>query len=156
MARLALPDREIDALVAKGDALVRAGLTKKGQATLGVVPSPRSGRRTGLYNPQQRRGGSPRAIGISGTVYLSGKIGLDPATNQLVEGGTEAHTKRVMENLGAVLKEAGLLDLAELTKVHGIDGVYFPAGDVPPARSTVQVAALPRGARIEIDFLAVR
>lgn len=107
-------------------------------------------------------------VGISGTVYLSGQIGLDPATNQLVEGGTEAQTKRVMENLGAVLKEAGLgyanvvkttiymVDLAEFTKVNEIYGGYFPAGGVPPARSTVQVAALPRGARIEIDFVAVR
>ena len=107
-------------------------------------------------------------VGISGTVYLSGQIGLDPATNQLVEGGTEAQAKRVMENLGAVLKEAGLgyanvvkttiymVDLAEFTKVNEIYGGYFPAGGVPPARSTVQVAALPRGARIEIDFVAVR
>lgn len=49
-----------------------------------------------------------------------------------------------------------MVDLAELTKVHEILGGYVPAGDVPPARSTVQVAALPRGARIEIDFMAVR
>ena len=107
-------------------------------------------------------------VGIGGTVYLSGQIGLDPATNQMVEGGTEAQAKRVMENLGAVLKEAGLgyghvvkttiymVDLAEFTKVNEIYGTYFPAGSVPPARSTVQVAALPRGARIEIDFVAVR
>ncbi len=107
-------------------------------------------------------------VGIGGTVYLSGQIGLDPATNQMVEGGTEAQAKRVMENLGAVLKEAGLgyghvvkstiymVDLAEFAKVNEIYGTYFPAGSVPPARSTVQVAALPRGARIEIDFVAVR
>ena len=67
-----------------------------------------------------------------------------------------------------VLKEAGLgygnvvkttiymTDLAEFTKVNEIYGTYFPAGGVPPARSTVQVAALPRGARIEIDVVAVR
>ena len=107
-------------------------------------------------------------VGVSGTVYLSGQIGIDPATNQIVDGGTEAQAKRVMENLGAVLKEAGLgygnvvkttiymVDLAEFTKVNEIYGGYFPAGGVPPARSTVQVAALPRGARIEIDFVAVR
>lgn len=107
-------------------------------------------------------------VGTGGTVYLSGQIGLDPASGNLVDGGTEAQAKRVMENLGAVLKEAGLgyanvvkstiymVDLAEFAKVNEIYGTYFPAGGVPPARSTVQVAALPRGARIEIDFVAVR
>jgi 2-iminobutanoate/2-iminopropanoate deaminase len=107
-------------------------------------------------------------VGAGNAVYLSGQIGLDPATGQLVDGGTEAQAKRVMDNLGAVLKEAGLgfgdvvkttiymTDLAEFTKVNEIYGTYFPAGGVPPARSTVQVAALPRGARIEIDFVAVR
>jgi 2-iminobutanoate/2-iminopropanoate deaminase len=107
-------------------------------------------------------------VGAGNAVYLSGQIGLDPASNQLVEGGTEAQAKRVMENLGAVLKEAGLgygdvvkttiymTDLAEFAKVNEIYGTYFPSGGVPPARSTVQVAALPRGARIEIDFVAVR
>lgn len=107
-------------------------------------------------------------VGVGETVYLSGQIGLDPASNQIVEGGTEVQTKRVMDNLGAVLKEAGLgfgnvvkttiymVDLAEFTKVNEIYGSYFPAGGVPPARSTVQVAALPRGARIEIDVVAVR
>jgi 2-iminobutanoate/2-iminopropanoate deaminase len=107
-------------------------------------------------------------VGAGGTVYLSGQIGLDPASGNLVDGGTEAQAKRVMENLGAVLTEAGLgygnvvkatiymVDLAEFAKVNEIYGTYFPAGGVPPARSTVQVAALPRGARIEIDFVAVR
>lgn len=107
-------------------------------------------------------------VGAGGAVYLSGQIGLDPVSGQMVEGGTEAQARRVMENLGAVLKEAGLgygdvvkatiymTDLAEFAKVNDIYGTYFPAGGVPPARSTVQVAALPRGARIEIDFVAVR
>ena len=107
-------------------------------------------------------------VGVGNAVYLSGQIGLDPSSGQLVEGGTEAQARRVMENLGAVLKEAGLgfgdvvkttiymADLAEFAKVNDIYGSYFPAGGVPPARSTVQVAALPRGARIEIDFVAAR
>ena len=107
-------------------------------------------------------------VAAGGTVYLSGQIGLDPATGNLVDGGTEAQAKRVMENLGAVLKEAGLgfgdvvkttiymTDLAEFAKVNEIYATYFPAGGTPPARSTVQVAALPRGARIEIDFVAAR
>jgi 2-iminobutanoate/2-iminopropanoate deaminase len=107
-------------------------------------------------------------VGVGNTLYLSGQIGLDPATSQLVAGGTEAEARRVMENLGAVLKEAGLdyghvvkatifmTDLAEFAKVNEIYGTFFPAGGVPPVRSTVQVAALPRGAHIEIDFIAVR
>jgi 2-iminobutanoate/2-iminopropanoate deaminase len=107
-------------------------------------------------------------VGAGNTVYLSGQIGLDPASGNLVEGGTEAQARRVMENLGAVLKEAGLtyghvvkttiymVDLNEFTRVNEIYGSYFPAGAVAPARSTVQVAALPRGARIEIDFVATR
>jgi len=107
-------------------------------------------------------------VGVGETVYLSGQIGIDPVSGQLVDGGTEAQAKRVMENLGAVLKEAGLsygnvvkatifmTDLGEFAKVNDIYGSYFPAGGVPPVRSTVQVAALPRGARIEIDFVAVR
>lgn len=107
-------------------------------------------------------------VGVGDTLYLSGQIGLDPTSGQIVEGGTEAQARRVMDNLGAVLKEAGLgyghvvkatifmTDLAEFAKVNEIYGLYFPAGGVPPVRSTVQVAALPRGARIEIDFVAVR
>lgn len=107
-------------------------------------------------------------VGVGDTVYLSGQIGLDPVSGQLVEGGTEAQATRVMENLGAVLKESGLgfghvvkatiymTDLAEFARVNEIYGSYFPADGVAPVRSTVQVAALPRGARIEIDFVAVR
>ena len=107
-------------------------------------------------------------VGVGDTVYLSGQIGLDPATGQMVDGGTEAQAKRVMENLGAVLEESGvgfghvvkatifMTDLAEFAVVNEIYGSYFPAGGVPPVRSTVQIAALPRGARIEIDFVAVR
>ena len=113
-------------------------------------------------------GPSTPGVGVGDTVYLSGQIGLDPATGQMVDGGTEAQARRVMENLGAVLKEAGvgfghvvkatifMTDLAEFAVVNEIYGSYFPAGGVPPVRSTVQVAALPRGARIEIDFVAVR
>ena len=106
-------------------------------------------------------------VGAGGTVYLSGQIGLDPVSGQIVEGGTEAQAKRVMDNLGAVLKEAGLsygdvvkttiymTDLAEFAKVNDLYATYFPAGGVPPARSTVQVARLPKDVRVEIDVIAV-
>ena len=117
--------------------------------------------------------GAPAAIGpysqavtVGEAVYLSGQIGLDPSSGQLVAGGVEAEARRVMENLKAVLAAAGvgfaqvvkttifLADLADFTKVNEIYGSYF--GDPKPARSTVQAAALPRGARVEIDAIAVR
>jgi 2-iminobutanoate/2-iminopropanoate deaminase len=99
------------------------------------------------------------------TVWLSGQIPLDPATGELVTGDVAAQTARVMENLRAVLAAAGagfehvvrctifLADLGDFAKVNEVYGRFFPAD--PPARATVQVAALPRGARVEIDAVAV-
>lgn len=98
-------------------------------------------------------------------VFLSGQIPLDPKTGQLVTGDIEKETARVMDNLGAVLAAAGLsfehvarctiflTDLNDFSKVNGVYGKYFPKD--PPARATVQVSALPRGARVEIDAIAV-
>ena len=118
--------------------------------------------------------GAPRAIGPysqaiaaagSRTLYLSGQIALDPATGEMVAGGIEEQTRRVMENLRAVLAAAGasfehvvkttvyLVDLAEFARMNEVYGGYL--GEAPPARATVQVAALPRGARVEIDAIAV-
>ena len=118
--------------------------------------------------------GAPKAIGPysqaieargARTVYLSGQIPLDPATGELVKGTIEEETERVMQNLGAVLAAAGagfhhvvrctiyLADLADFAKVNEVYGRRFPKD--PPARATVQVAALPRGARVEIDAVAV-
>ncbi len=99
------------------------------------------------------------------TVYLSGQIPLDPATGELVPGGIEAQTSKVLENLSAVLEAAGagfqhvvkttvfLVDLADFPKMNEVYGRAFTRH--PPARSTVQVAALPRGARVEIEAVAV-
>ncbi len=99
------------------------------------------------------------------TLYLSGQIPLDPATGELVPGGIAEQAARVLENLKAVLAAGGagfehvvrttifLADLADFAKVNEVYGRYFPAD--PPARATVQVAALPRGARVEIDASAV-
>jgi 2-iminobutanoate/2-iminopropanoate deaminase len=98
-------------------------------------------------------------------VFLSGQIPLDPRTGELVKGTIEEETRRVMENLKAVLAGAGagfehvvktsiyLTDLSDFTRVNEVYGSYLAA--VPPARATVQVAALPRGARVEIDAVAV-
>jgi 2-iminobutanoate/2-iminopropanoate deaminase len=99
------------------------------------------------------------------TLWLSGQIPLDPATGELVQGDVAAQAARVMENLRAVLAAAGagfehvvrctvyLADLADFARVNEVYGRSFPKD--PPARATVQVAALPRGARIEIDAVAV-
>jgi len=99
------------------------------------------------------------------TLWLSGQIPLDPGTGELVAGDVAAQTERVMENLGAVLAGAGagfgdvvrctiyLADLADFAKVNEVYGRHFQKD--PPARATVQVAALPRGARVEIDAVAV-
>ncbi len=117
---------------------------------------------------------APRAIGPysqaieargARTLYLSGQIPLDPATGELVTGPIEEQTARVLENLGVVLTAAGagfehvvkttvyLTDLADFPKMNEIFGRAFTQG--PPARATVQVAALPRGARVEIEAVAV-
>ncbi len=118
--------------------------------------------------------GAPRAIGPysqaieargARTLWLSGQIPLDPATGELVPGDVAAQTERVMESLGAVLAAAGagfhhvvrctiyLADLGDFAKVNEVYGRRFPKD--PPARATVQVAALPRGAKVEIDAVAV-
>jgi 2-iminobutanoate/2-iminopropanoate deaminase len=107
-----------------------------------------------------------QAIGIGDLVFCSGQIGLDPATGNLVEGGIEAQTERVLKNLTAVLDAAGLgfadvvkttiflADINDFASVNGIYGTYMP--DPPPARSTFAVAALPKGAIVEIEAIAVR
>jgi len=97
-------------------------------------------------------------------LFLSGQIPLDPRTGQLVKGTIEEETRQVMANLQAVLAAGGggfqhvvkttiyLTDLADFAAVNQVYGGFFPAD--PPARATVQVAALPRGARVEIDAVA--
>lgn len=110
----------------------------------------------GPYSQAVRLGSSP--------IFLSGQIPLDPATGALVEGDITVQTERVMKNLEAVLKAAGctfdhvvrcgifLTDLNDFSKVNEVYGRYFPVN--PPARSTVQVSALPKGAKVEIDAVA--
>jgi reactive intermediate/imine deaminase len=102
-----------------------------------------------------------QAVQVGSTVYMSGQIALDPATGELVEGGIEAETRRVLDNLTAVAQAAGgdlssvvkftiyLRDLSQFLVVNHIMAEYV---DKPfPARATVGVAALPRGAAVEID-----
>jgi 2-iminobutanoate/2-iminopropanoate deaminase len=107
-----------------------------------------------------------QAIAAGNLIFTSGQIPLDPSTQQLVTGDIRAQTERVMENLGAVLQAAGagfaqvvkatifVADLADFAVVNEVYGKRFPQN--PPARSTVQVAALPKGARVEIELIALK
>jgi 2-iminobutanoate/2-iminopropanoate deaminase len=107
-----------------------------------------------------------QAIENGALVFCSGQIGLDPAAGTIVAGGIEAETRRVLESIRAVLAEAGLglkdvvkttiflVDLGDFEVVNRIYGEHFEAPY--PARSTVQVAALPRKARIEVEAVAIR
>jgi reactive intermediate/imine deaminase len=106
-----------------------------------------------------------QAIGAGTTVYLSGQIGLDPATGTLVEG-VEAQAHQVLKNLRAVAQAAGaelddivkltllMADLGDFAKVNEIMATYFK--QPYPARATYQVAALPKGARVEIEAILAR
>jgi 2-iminobutanoate/2-iminopropanoate deaminase len=115
--------------------------------------------------------GAPKAIGpysqavkAGQLLFLSGQVALDPATGQLVEGGVAEQTRRVFENLGAVLAAANrsfadvvrttvfLADMNDFAAMNEIYGQYFR--EPYPARATVQVARLPKDARVEIDLIA--
>jgi 2-iminobutanoate/2-iminopropanoate deaminase len=109
-----------------------------------------------------------QAIRIGNVLYTSGQVALDPATGELVAGGIEAQTTRVLENLKAVLTAAGLdfahvvkttvflKDMADFAAMNALYATRFaPEGITAPARSTVQVAALPKDALVEIECIAV-
>ncbi|MGH7708006.1 MAG: RidA family protein [Vulcanimicrobiaceae bacterium] len=114
------------------------------------VPKP-----VGPYSP---------AIRAGNFVFCSGQVALDPATGTLVDGDVTAQTEQVMKNVAAVLEAAGadfgdvvkttvfLTEMADFPAVNAAYGRHF--GKVPPARSTVAVAALPLGARVEIEVIA--
>ena len=105
------------------------------------------------------------AIRAGNLLFLSGQVGFDPATGVLVDGDISAQTDQVMRNIGALLMAAGadfshvvrttvyLADMNEFAAMNAVYGRYTV--DPPPARSTVQVARLPRDARVEIDVIAV-
>ncbi len=115
---------------------------------------------------------APRAIGpysqalkVGNTLYLAGQIALDPETNRMVEGGIEAQTHRVLQNLGAVLNAAGfsfsdvvqaqvfLANLNDYKAMNSIYAEYF--NKAPPARAVVEAAKIPKGALVEIMMVAV-
>ena len=104
-----------------------------------------------------------QAVRSGNQVFLSGQIPLDPSTGQLVEGDIATQSRRVFDNLAAVCAAAGgsleqvvrvgiyLMDLADFAAVNAVMAEYFTAPY--PARSTVQVSGLPRGARVEVDAI---
>ncbi|MGH7512285.1 MAG: RidA family protein [Gemmatimonadales bacterium] len=124
--------------------------------SIGFVSTPNAPRAIGPYSQATR---------ANGLLFTAGQVGFDPATGELVDGGISEQTERVLANIRAIL-EAERLDLSTVVKttVYLVDMADFAAmntvyakvfGDHRPARSTVAVAALPRGARVEIDAVAV-
>jgi 2-iminobutanoate/2-iminopropanoate deaminase len=107
-----------------------------------------------------------QAVDTGSLVFVSGQIALDPATGQVVAGGIVEQTERSLKNLEGILKASGLsmshvvrttvylIDLGEFAAMNEVYARYFPKDH--PARSTVQVSALPKGVRVEIDAIAVR
>ena len=115
--------------------------------------------------------GAPRAIGpysqgitANGFLFTAGQVGFDPASGELVDGGIAEQTHRVLQNIRAILRAGGtdvdrvvkttvfLVDMADFALMNEVYAEFF--GDHRPARSTVAVASLPRGARVEIEAIA--
>ena len=106
------------------------------------------------------------AIEVDGTLYVSGQIGIDPETWQLVPGGTEAEARQALDNMKAIVEAAGysladvvqaqvfVIDMGEYAAFNAVYATYFR--DKPPARALIQAAALPRGARVEVMVVAKR
>lgn len=107
-----------------------------------------------------------QAVLVDNVLYCSGQIAIDPASGHLIDGGVEDEADQVLRNLGAVLAAAGMdydnvvkcsvfvTDMKDYAIVNEVYAGYF--SEEPPARETVQVAALPAGARVEISCVAVR
>jgi len=105
-----------------------------------------------------------QAIATGGFVFCSGQVPLDPGSGELIEGSVADQTNRAMENLKAVLQEAGssfdqvvkvtayLTDMDDFAEFNAVYAQYF--SDAPPARATVGVASLPKGARVEVECIA--
>ena len=121
-----------------------------------VIVAPKAPKALGPYSA---------AIKVNDFVYCSGQTGLNPETNELAEGGLEAQTHQVLKNLANVLEAAGtdmahvikttvfLKDMADFQKMNAIYGTYFTENY--PARSTIQVAGLPKNGLVEIELVAV-
>jgi len=124
---------------------------------LTIIKTPRAPAAIGPYS---------QAVLVGDTLYCSGQIAIDPKTGSLITDSIERETEQVLENLGAVLRAAGMdykdvvrctvymTDINDYAQINEVYSRYF--NESPPAREAVQVAALPRGARVEISCIAVR
>ena len=124
--------------------------------------------RNAVTAPQAPKSGGPysSAIQTDGFVFCSGQLGLDPQTSEMAGADLEAQTRQTLINLKNVLEAAGssleqvvkttvfLTDMADFARMNAVYAEFF--GSVPPARSTIAVAGLPRGARVEIEAMALR
>ncbi len=123
-----------------------------------IINTPKAPAPIGPYN---------QAVLIKDTLYISGQIPIDPATGNLVEGNIKAETKQSMENLKAILEEAGMnfeqvvkstifiKDMHQFSEINEVYGAYFDA-DTAPARETVEVANLPKFVNVEISMVAIK
>jgi len=122
-----------------------------------IIASPHAPAAIGPYS---------QAVKVGNTLYCSGQIAIDPATGELANESVETETRQVLENLSAVLAEAGfaladvvrttvyMTDMEDYARINTIYGEYFT--DNPPARAAVQVANLPKYVRVEISCIAVK
>ena len=106
-----------------------------------------------------------QAVKVGNLIFISGQIPIDPSSGNMVNGDIKEQTKRVLENIKGILESVGaslanvvkttvfMIDLSEFSIMNEVYKDYFP--EKPPARSTIQVSALPRGAKIEIEAIAI-
>ena len=131
-------------------------MAKVSQKSIQVIKTDKAGPPVGPYS---------QAIKASVFIFVAGEKGMDPATKQIVPGGIEPETRQTLENIKAILEEAGsnmdlvvstfvfMMDLNQFSKMNAIYAEYFKAN--PPGRTTVEVKSLPAGAHIEITAIAL-
>jgi len=131
-------------------------MAKVAKKSIQVIKTDKAGPPVGPYS---------QAIKASGFIFVAGEKGMDPVTKQIVSGGIEPETRRTLENIKAILEEAGsnmdlvvstfvfMTDLNEFSKMNAIYAGYFKAN--PPGRTTVEVKSLPAGAHVEITVTAL-